>query len=151
MRNFNVIDLFSGCGGFSYGFEQAGFNVILGVDNWDLALETFQTNHKNSSTLNLDLHDKDSIKKIIEFVQNKRVDVIIAGPPCQGFSLTGTRNKEDRRNSLFESVFELAKELNVDSPEIIASCTILKIPATSKLSILSVDQCKEIIDYLKKN
>ena len=112
MRNFNVIDLFSGCGGFSYGFEQAGFNVILGVDNWDLALETFQTNHKNSSTLNLDLHDKDSIKKIIEFVQNKRVDVIIAGPPCQGFSLTGTRNKEDRRNSLFESVFELAKELN---------------------------------------
>ena len=48
-------------------------------------------------------------------------------------------------------VKELAQALGVDSPEIIASCTILKIPATSKLSILSIDQCKEIIDYLKKN
>ena len=47
-------------------------------------------------------------------------------------------------------VKELANELEVDYPEIIATCTILQIPATSPLSILSVDQCKEIIDYLEK-
>ena len=112
MGKYNVVDLFSGCGGFSYGFEQTGFNVVLGVDNWDLALETFEYNHKNSKVLNLDLHKKQSIKDITKAVQNHNIDVIIAGPPCQGFSLTGTRDKNDKRNSLFESVFELAKALN---------------------------------------
>ena len=48
-------------------------------------------------------------------------------------------------------VKELADALDVDSSEIIAVCTLLKIPATSRLSILSVDQCKEIIEYLKKD
>ena len=48
-------------------------------------------------------------------------------------------------------VKELAKELDVDYPEIIAICTLLKIPAKSPLSILSLFQCKEIIDYLEKN
>ena len=48
-------------------------------------------------------------------------------------------------------VKELAKAIGVDSPEIIATCTLLKIPASSQLSILSVDQCKEIINYLKTN
>ena len=47
-------------------------------------------------------------------------------------------------------VKELANELEVDYSEIIATCTLLKIPATSPLSILSIDQCKEIIDYLEK-
>ncbi len=46
-------------------------------------------------------------------------------------------------------VKELAKALGVEAPEIIAACTLLQIPATSQLSILSVDQCKEVIDYLK--
>ena len=48
-------------------------------------------------------------------------------------------------------VKELAKAIGVDSPEIIATCTLLKIPASSHLSILTVDQCKEIINYLKMN
>ena len=47
-------------------------------------------------------------------------------------------------------VKELAKAIGVESPDIIATCTLLKIPASSPLSILSVDQCKEIINYLKK-
>ena len=48
-------------------------------------------------------------------------------------------------------VKELAEALNVDSPEIIATCSLLKIPATSPLSSLSVEQSKEIIDYIQKN
>ena len=105
MGKYNVVDLFSGCGGFSYGFEQEGFNVVLGVDNWDTALETFKYNHKNSSILNLDLHKKESIKTIKNEVKKHKIDVIIAGPPCQGFSLTGTRDKNDKRNSLFGIIF----------------------------------------------
>ncbi|MDA7706654.1 DNA cytosine methyltransferase [Flavobacteriaceae bacterium] len=109
-RKLTVIDLFSGCGGFSYGFQQAGYHVILGVDNTEVALKTFEKNHTNSKTLLLDLHDDDSINKIIESKGDHNVDVIIAGPPCQGFSLTGSRNENDERNTLFNAVFRLAKK-----------------------------------------
>ena len=108
----NVIDLFSGCGGFSYGFQQAGYNVILGVDNTEIALKTFEKNHNGSRALVLDLHDENSINKIIEAKGGKEIDVIIAGPPCQGFSLTGTRKENDERNTLFNSVFRLARKVN---------------------------------------
>jgi DNA (cytosine-5)-methyltransferase 1 len=111
-RKLTVIDLFSGCGGFSYGFQQAGYHVILGVDNTEVALKTFEKNHTNSKTLLLDLHDDDSINKIIESKGDHNVDVIIAGPPCQGFSLTGSRNENDERNTLFNAVFRLAKKVN---------------------------------------
>jgi len=107
-----VLDLFSGCGGFSYGFQEAGYEVLLGVDNADLALETFKYNHKNSQTFNLDLSDNKSIDKIVKFLDDVGgVDVIIAGPPCQGFSLTGSRKEDDERNKLFYSVFEISKAL----------------------------------------
>lgn len=109
---FNVIDLFSGCGGFSYGFQQAGFNVLLGVDNDDFALRTFEKNHINAKGLNLDLHLPETIDSIVNVVGDRKVDVIIAGPPCQGFSLTGTRNENDRRNTLFYAIFALAERTN---------------------------------------
>ena len=108
-KHLNVIDLFSGCGGFSFGLQEAKFNVLLGVDNSEIALATFKRNHTNSETLNLDLHLDESIEKIAEATIDKNIDVIIAGPPCQGFSLTGTRKKSDKRNTLFNSVFRLAK------------------------------------------
>lgn len=112
MEKLKVIDLFSGCGGFSYGFQQSGFQVILGIDNSEIALKTFEKNHKGSKTLNLDLHKESSINKIIKAKGENRIDVIIAGPPCQGFSLTGTRKENDERNTLFNAVFELSKKLN---------------------------------------
>lgn len=111
-KKFTAIDLFSGCGGFSYGFQQAGFHVVLGVDNTEIALKTFEKNHKNAKALLLDLHKESAIDKIVNESENKGIDVIIAGPPCQGFSLTGTRNENDERNSLFYSVFRLAERLN---------------------------------------
>jgi DNA (cytosine-5)-methyltransferase 1 len=112
MEKLKVVDLFSGCGGFSYGFEQEEYEIILGVDNWSSALDTFRYNHKNSETLNLDLHDRDSISLIEKHLGNEKIDVLIAGPPCQGFSLTGTRNINDERNSLFESVFNLSRKID---------------------------------------
>ena len=111
MQQFKVIDLFSGCGGFSYGFETAGYHVVLGVDNNEMALKTFAANHKNSKTLNLDLHKDEAIDEIINAIGDNKIDVIIAGPPCQGFSLTGARQETDERNKLFYSVFKLAKRI----------------------------------------
>lgn len=110
-NKYNVVDLFSGCGGFSYGFESAGFNVVLGVDNEPSALETFKQNHANSNIILTDLHKNEAIDEICNKIKQEKIDVIIAGPPCQGFSLTGKRNREDDRNKLFYSVFKLAKRL----------------------------------------
>jgi len=110
-NKLKVIDLFSGCGGFSYGFESAGFHVVLGVDNDKAALETFKANHANSQVLLADLHLDKTISDIIKVVEGHKIDVIIAGPPCQGFSLTGSRQKDDDRNKLFYSVFKLATKL----------------------------------------
>jgi DNA (cytosine-5)-methyltransferase 1 len=112
MSTFNVIDLFSGCGGFSYGFQNAGFHIIAGVDNEKIALDTFKLNHKNSDVFNYDLSIEDNLTKLAHYgSEHGGVDLIIAGPPCQGFSLTGPRNKNDKRNTLFYSVFELAEKL----------------------------------------
>lgn len=102
----NVIDMFASCGGLSCGFIQAGFNVIAGVDNDPIALKTFAENHKKSKALQLDLYNKDSIECIEKEIGDISVDVIIGGPPCQGFSLTGTRNFEDKRNRLYLSMLD---------------------------------------------
>ena len=98
--------MFASCGGLSCGFIQAGFNVIAGVDNDPVALKTFAENHKKSKALQLDLYNKDSIECIEKEIGDMSVDVIIGGPPCQGFSLTGTRNFEDKRNRLYLSILD---------------------------------------------
>lgn len=102
----NVLDLFCGCGGLSKGFELAGYNVILGIDNDNAALNTFEKNHKDSKGLNADLSDRDTYDVIEKIVGNRTIDVIVGGPPCQGFSLSGPRNFDDPRNKLYLAMIE---------------------------------------------
>lgn len=108
----NVIDLFAGCGGLSKGFLDAGFDVIVGVDNDEAALNTFKLNHNGAMTLNADLSKQGTFDEIKGIVESRTIDVIIAGPPCQGFSLTGPRNFDDERNKLYLAVFEMVKQFN---------------------------------------
>ena len=107
----NVIDLFCGCGGLSFGFMQAGYNIILGIDNDNTALKTFKANHNGSETLCLDLHASSSIDDIKKALGNKKPDIVVAGPPCQGFSLTGPRKFDDKRNSLYLAVIKTVRTL----------------------------------------
>ncbi|MCP4354816.1 MAG: DNA cytosine methyltransferase [Proteobacteria bacterium] len=108
----NVVDLFCGCGGLSKGFEKAGFNVILGVDNEKSALTTFEKNHLNSVSYNGNLFKSESLDEIANIVSDKNVDIIVGGPPCQGFSLAGTRNFDDERNTLYLSMIKLIEKLS---------------------------------------
>ncbi|EJL6600490.1 MULTISPECIES: DNA cytosine methyltransferase [Vibrio] len=110
-KNKYLVDLFSGCGGLSYGFEMAGFESIVGVDIDAPALQTFAHNHPHARALQLDLSEPESIEKIVSEINGRKVEIIVAGPPCQGFSLTGTRNENDKRNKLFYSVFQLAERI----------------------------------------
>lgn len=109
-KQYSVIDLFCGCGGLSKGFEKAGYKIILGVDNNEPALKTFLKNHNNSKAYDGDLFEDSCLEEISKLVEGQSVDLIIGGPPCQGFSLTGRRQFDDKRNTLYLRMFELVKQ-----------------------------------------
>lgn len=95
-----TIDLFCGAGGFSIGFEMAGFETALALDKWDQAIETFNYNRKEKVAISMDIYDyTDSM--ISDLVGNNEITGIIGGPPCQGYSMVGTRDAKDARNSLY--------------------------------------------------
>lgn len=97
-----VLDLFCGCGGLSLGFEMAGFDVELAIDNWEDALVTYRHNRKGVRAINADLLTLDP--KVVEKKYDvHNIDVIIGGPPCQGFSVAGKRIIDDERNKLYKS------------------------------------------------
>lgn len=110
--SLNVLDLFCGCGGLSYGFESAGYDVLLGIDNDSKALETFELNHCNAKSICGDITKVTYEKDIKPLLDGKKIDVIIGGPPCQGMSLSGPRRFDDPRNKLYMSYIRLVKEIS---------------------------------------
>lgn len=106
----NAIDLFAGCGGLSKGFLDAGYKILVGVDNDQAALNTFATNHDGAEGLNADLSKQETFDEIKRIAGERSIDVVIAGPPCQGFSLSGPRNFDDERNKLYLAVIEMVRQ-----------------------------------------
>lgn len=109
--NLTVVELFCGCGGTSLGFEMAGFDVLLGTDIHKPSIETFGLNHPNASTILGDIKQMspDLIKDILK---DSKIDVLIGGVPCQGFSLNNKkRDSNDERNFLYKEFLRFAKEL----------------------------------------
>ena len=98
--SYKTIDLFCGAGGFSLGFERAGFETVLAIDKWDQAIDTFNYNRKNKVGIDIDIYDYDN-ERLEKFLDDNDVDGIIGGPPCQGFSMVGTRDADDDRNNLY--------------------------------------------------
>lgn len=107
-----AIDLFAGCGGLSKGFMDAGFEIIVGVDNDEAALTTFRLNHPGAVGMNADLSKQETFDEIRKIAGEREIDVVIAGPPCQGFSLTGPRDFDDERNKLYLAVIEIVRQYN---------------------------------------
>lgn len=104
-----VIDLFAGCGGFSTGFRQAGFDISKAVEFDSSIANTYQLNHPNTKTIVADIATVDNNK----FFSKGEADIIIGGPPCQGFSMAGARIRggfiDDPRNYLFKHYFNVVK------------------------------------------
>lgn len=90
-----AIDLFCGCGGLSLGFQEAGFEIQAAFDNWAPAVEIYRKNFKHP-VVEKNLIDDDSIAMIKQFDP----DIIIGGPPCQDFSISGKRNFKGKRANL---------------------------------------------------
>lgn len=113
-KNYKVLDLFCGAGGLSKGFLDAGFDVKLGVDFDDAALKTFSMNHGNAKAKKLDLFNLENVMEIKNILQEQgadELDVLIGGPPCQGFSLAGNRVESDERNTLYTAMVKTAELL----------------------------------------
>ncbi len=105
----DVIDLFAGCGGLSLGFVQAGFNVKKAVEFDPVIANTYQLNHPAVEMIVDDIKNIDVGGKFT----GDNSDVIIGGPPCQGFSMAGARIRhgfiDDPRNYLFKHYFNVVK------------------------------------------
>jgi DNA (cytosine-5)-methyltransferase 1 len=104
-----VISLFSGAGGFSYGFSQAGLKPLFGVEIDEDACASYQAN-VGSPCHRLDLSSVQP-KVLKELTGGRSPFAIIGGPPCQGFSTAGQRNANDPRNRLIFNYLAIVKEL----------------------------------------
>jgi len=113
-----LIDLFCGCGGISEGFRLAGFDIIGGVDFNKDAVETFNANFEGARGIYADIQEiaNDDIPFLFDLFGD--IDVIIGGPPCQGFSSANRWQKEldDPRNKLF---YEYIRFVEVLKPKVV--------------------------------
>lgn len=116
IKSFRILDLFSGAGGFSYGMEKnEHFQTVIAVDFNPNALATFKHNMPNTQIINGDITNVDVKQQIIELSQKLHVNMIIGGPPCQGFSLKGKKlGLNDPRNYLFNEYLNIVEILQPD-------------------------------------
>ncbi|MNB74633.1 Modification methylase AplI [compost metagenome] len=118
-NNLNYIDLFSGCGGLSLGLYKSGWKGIFAIEKSKDAFDTLSHNlilkHDHfqwPDWLPVENHD---IKEILLNYKNEllslqgKVDLVVGGPPCQGFSMAGKRNEDDIRNQLVDSYLEFIR------------------------------------------
>ncbi len=140
-KSFTFIDLFSGCGGLSHGLEMAGHRCLLGVDANKEAIETFAANHHHAAVYLGDIK-KLSDKKLKDLIGGKQVDMVVGGPPCQGFSTVGKGLVEDDRNKLFKEFVRIVK---ITRPKVILFENVTGLVAKKNEVIM-----KQIFNYFEK-
>lgn len=111
---YSYIDLFCGAGGLSFGFDKAGFENIFSVEINPEFAKTYKKNFPSHKLLVEDIRDisNDTVKELVE---GREIDIIIGGPPCQGFSIAGNIGRtfiDDERNRLFKEFVRFVSEVN---------------------------------------
>jgi DNA (cytosine-5)-methyltransferase 1 len=143
-KKLTYIDLFSGVGGFALGFERVGFKNIFSLDIDNTFCKTYGRNFPNHILIqkNITQLTKEEIKKIIK---NQKIDVIIGGPPCQGFSIAGNIGRrfiDDPRNHLFK---EFIRVVDIIKPKFFVMENVARLYTHNKGSTR-----QEIISKFKK-
>jgi len=141
----NVVDLFSGAGGLSYGFKEAGFNIIAGIDKEENFIKAFDKSHEEVEAIVADLSEE-SVQNLLNErgITSEDVDIIVGGPPCKGFSTVGDRKKSDDRNKL---VVKFADTLNRLEPAafVMENVTGLKSMEDEEGNLV-IDELKDIFE-----
>lgn len=137
MKKYKVLDLFCGAGGLSLGFKNAGFEIVGGIEWNEAALQTHKLNIKSKYDYCGDITE---IRDEYILKTYNNVDVIIGGPPCQGFSGLNRRNKDgdDPRNMLFQQYLRFVGLLK---PKIVLIENVKQI-LTSKNGFVKDEICK---------
>jgi len=111
------VDLFSGAGGISKGFEMAGLQGVCGMDWFEAAGKTYRRNFHHpfveGDIKNPEIK-KEFFDKIKQALGNKKVNIVAGGFPCQGFSMSGNRIVDDPRNSLYKEMLDIVVNLQPD-------------------------------------
>lgn len=120
LKNLTFVDLFAGAGGMSEGFLSEGFQLIAANEIEKNYFETYKQNHleydKGDNLILGDITLQEVKEKIISIAaKEKKIGVVIGGPPCQGFSNAGWRNPDDKRNQLFKEFVHIVNKIR---PEI---------------------------------
>ena len=140
---FKVLDTFAGAGGFSLGFQLAGYEIVGGIERDKWACETFDFNHRHAITIHRNIADvpDDELK---ELFSTKKPDIIIGGPPCQGFSIANNKSGDpkDPRNSLFKEFLRVGAALE---PQVMVMENVPNLCAARTVSKESV------LDIIKKS
>lgn len=104
------VDIFSGAGGLSLGAEMAGITMRFAIEVNESAAKTYKRNHKHTEVLCQNIKEVD----LRSHFSNESPFVIMGGPPCQGFSLSNTRNRnmDNEKNLLFREFVRMVKELH---------------------------------------
>jgi len=113
-NKYTAIDLFSGCGGFSQGFIKAGFEILAASEIWGPAVSSYKFNHGDVRVIEGDITFSETKDELYQAIDGTRVNVIIGGPPCQGYSIAGNRNPDDPRGQLYLDFVEIIKHFKPD-------------------------------------
>lgn len=115
MGDYTVVDLFSGCGGMSWGLHKSGFQIVAGVDESEPALNTFALNHPHAQCFHQEITTLEPFTLMKQCnLQVGELDCLVGGPPCQGFSKNvpaSYRFQTDPRNQLFRVFLKFAETL----------------------------------------
>ncbi|MCM1086659.1 MAG: DNA cytosine methyltransferase [Muribaculaceae bacterium] len=112
--SLKMVDLFCGAGGLSLGFSQEGFITSLANDIQECCVDTYAHNHPETPRNHIILGDiKDVIRDLDELSAEQKVDIVIGGPPCQGFSMANRQRLiDDPRNNLYKNYVEAVEKIH---------------------------------------
>lgn len=143
MSKFTAVDLFSGMGGLSLGFQLDGrFDVVAGIDNYEPAVRTFYRNHPAACEAYARSTNVQYLtgKSLLSTLGLSSIDVVLGGPPCQGFSAAGRRDDNDERNQLVWEYVRLVDELK---PKFFLMENVPRITLAKDNGVLFVDKLLE--------
>ncbi|WP_272149851.1 DNA cytosine methyltransferase [Tenacibaculum aiptasiae] len=93
-----AVSLYAGCGGLDYGFHENGFEIAYACDNNEYAVKCFNHNFEGNVAVNRSV---ESLEFVDDLENLNNIDIVLGGFPCQGFSKSGPKNKDDSRNTLY--------------------------------------------------